>query len=197
MMAITALAAQAAGAAKPGKLYNPDMTNCAGFTAADAAGILGVPASGVKAWTQRPHPFFWTCTFIGGKLKLELSVAVSSSVEDAVTDMERYRGNMERVAGTDAFKDGLPDGGLERGRQAGGRVGVDRHQPYAAGAPGQRDRPGAGAGGQAHAGQGGRGVPEEVIGQEARSRFLTPSSRHPFFNSLPTEKAAAIFLPIP
>jgi hypothetical protein len=110
VMALMALAAQAAGVAKPGRVYNPDMTNCAGFTAADAAGILGVPASEVKAWTQRPHPFFWTCTFFAGKLRLEFSVAVSSTIEDAATDMERYRENMERVAKTDAFRDGLPGG---------------------------------------------------------------------------------------
>jgi hypothetical protein len=107
---IAALAGPGAVAAKAGKIYQPDMANCAGFTAADAAKVLGVPAAGVKAWTQSPHAFFWTCSFYAGRLRLEFSVAVSSTVEDAVTDMERYRENMELAAKTDAFKDSLPGG---------------------------------------------------------------------------------------
>lgn len=110
VITITVLAIYPAGTKKAGKVYKPDMGNCAGFTAADAAKILGVPASEVKAWTQRPHPFYWTCTFFGGKLRLEFSVAVSSTIEDAVTDMERYRENLELAATTDAFKDSLPKG---------------------------------------------------------------------------------------
>ena len=86
------------------------MGNCAGFGAVDAAGILGVPAGEIKAWTSSPHGFFWTCSFFAGKLRLEFSVAVSSTVEDAATDMQRYRENMERAAATDAFKDRLPEG---------------------------------------------------------------------------------------
>jgi hypothetical protein len=93
-----------------GKIYKPDMGNCGGFAAADAAKILRVPASEVKAWTRSPHDSFWTCGFFAGELRLEFSVALSSTVEDAARDMVRYRQNMEALADTPAFRDSLPKG---------------------------------------------------------------------------------------
>ncbi len=99
-----------AGEAKAGKMVKIDGSKCGGFTTADAAKILQVPAAAIQAWTQNPHESFWTCSFASGKLLLEFSVAVSSTVEDAMADMVRYRRNMEETAATDAFKDSLPDG---------------------------------------------------------------------------------------
>lgn len=108
--AIAALAVCPAADGKGGKIYKPDMDNCAGFTAADVGRLLQVPAASVKSATQKVHESYWTCSFRSGDRVLGFSVAVSSTVEDAVTDMVRYRRNMEETAATDSFKDSLPGG---------------------------------------------------------------------------------------
>jgi hypothetical protein len=102
---ITALAIFPAG-----KVYNPDMTNCAGFTAADAGKILGVPASAVTAKTQKLHSTLWMCTFSAGARSVSFSVALAGSAEEAAADMARYRENLELAAETPPFKDSLPKG---------------------------------------------------------------------------------------
>jgi len=105
MLWITALAIYPAG-----KVYKPDMNNCAGFTAADAGKILGLPASAVTAKTEKIHATLWMCTFSAGTRYVTFSVALAKSAEEAAADMERYRENLELAATTAPFKDSLPKG---------------------------------------------------------------------------------------
>jgi len=92
------------------KIYKPNMDNCAGFTAADAGKILGVPASAVTAKTQKLHATLWMCTFSAGTRSVSFSVALARSAEEAAADMERYRENLELTATIAPFKDNLPKG---------------------------------------------------------------------------------------
>ena len=93
-----------------GKVYKPDMNNCAGFTAADAGKILGLPASAITAKTEKIHAALWMCTFSAGRRSVSFSVALAKSAEEAAADMERYRENLEVAAETAPFKDSLPKG---------------------------------------------------------------------------------------
>ncbi|MGE5299992.1 MAG: hypothetical protein ACM3MB_03390, partial [Acidobacteriota bacterium] len=74
---------------KAGKLYQPDMADCNGFTAGDAAGILEVPVSKVTAKTEELYAGNWQCSFESGDLGKDMSftVSVAKSVEEAVKDM--------------------------------------------------------------------------------------------------------------
>jgi len=94
------------------KTYQPDLANCAGFTANDAAPILGVPAAKVTRTADKVHAGLWTCTFSGGQpgKSLAFSIEVAKSPKAAAADMERYRENLETAAGTAPFKDKLPKG---------------------------------------------------------------------------------------
>lgn len=103
---------ESSGPQKSGKLYKPDMANCGGFTAEDAAGILGLPAAKITAKTKEMYAGFWQCTFesgIAGK-SVEFGVTVSKSVEAAVRDMEQYRSHLETAGSVAPFKDKLPKG---------------------------------------------------------------------------------------
>jgi hypothetical protein len=93
-----------------GKVYKPDMNNCAGFTAADAGKILGLPASAITAKTQKLHATLWMCMFSAGTRSVSFSVALAGSAEEAAADMARYRENLEFTAETPPFKDSLPKG---------------------------------------------------------------------------------------
>lgn len=104
--------AESCGPQKGGKLYKPDMSNCGGFTAEDAAGILGLPAAKITAKTKEMYAGFWQCTFesgIAGK-SVEFGITVSKSVEAAVRDMEQYRSHLETAGSVAPFKDKLPKG---------------------------------------------------------------------------------------
>jgi hypothetical protein len=105
MLWIAALAIYPAG-----KVYKPDMNNCAGFTAADAAKILGLPAAAVTAKTQKLHATLWMCTFSAGTRSVSFSVALAKSAEEAAAAMARYRENLEVTAEIAPFKDNLPKG---------------------------------------------------------------------------------------
>ncbi|MCX6555851.1 MAG: hypothetical protein NTW95_00220 [Candidatus Aminicenantes bacterium] len=105
MVWITALALYPAG-----KIYKPDMNNCAGFTDADAAEVMNVPASAITARTEKMHDGLWMCTFSSARKALRLSIALAKSAADAAIDMERYRESLELEAGTAAFKGRLPHG---------------------------------------------------------------------------------------
>ncbi len=93
------------------KTYKIDLKNCAGFTAADAAKILGVPAADVTAKSEEVYETLWTCSFTpkNGK-RLSFSIAVAESPKDAQSDMEQLRSHLETVAGTAPFKNKLPKG---------------------------------------------------------------------------------------
>ena len=104
-MGITALALYPAG-----KIYKPDMNNCAGFTAADAGEIMNLPASAITAKTEKVNAAIWMCTFSSDRKELKFSVALAESAADASTDMSRYRESLEVEAGTAAYR-----GRLRRG----------------------------------------------------------------------------------
>ena len=102
---ITALALYPAG-----KIYKPDMNNCAGFTAADAGEVMNLPASAITAKTEKVNAAIWMCTFNSDRKELKFSVALAKSAADASVDMARYRENLEVAAGTPAYKGRLPKG---------------------------------------------------------------------------------------
>ncbi|HEX7502961.1 MAG TPA: hypothetical protein VF451_06040 [Acidobacteriota bacterium] len=86
------------------------MTNCAGFTAADAAEIMNLPAAAITAKTEKVHEGLWMCTFSSPRKELKFSVALAASAADASVDMSRYRESLEVEAGTAAYR-----GRLRRG----------------------------------------------------------------------------------
>ena len=93
-----------------GKIYKPDMNNCAGFTAADAGKVMNLPASAITAKTEKVHATLWMCTFSSERTSLRFSVALAESAADASADMARYRESLELEAGTASFKGRLPRG---------------------------------------------------------------------------------------
>ena len=93
-----------------GKVYTPDMNNCAGFTAADAAEVMNLPASAITAKTEKVRAGLWMCTFSSDRKALRLSIALAKSAVEAAIDMERYRESLELEARTAAFKGRLPHG---------------------------------------------------------------------------------------
>ena len=102
---ITALALYPAG-----KIYKPDMNNCAGFTAADAAEVMNLPASAITARTEKVHAALWMCTFSSKRTSLSFSVALAESEAEASIDMARYRESLELEGGTASFRGRLPKG---------------------------------------------------------------------------------------
>lgn len=112
LLSVTAvLLAAGVGRPQQGRTYALDLTRCAGFTAEDAAGILGLPAASLKSKSEKQHESLWICSFAppGGQ-GLSFSVEVAKSVEAAAADMTRLRENLEVAGGTAAFKDRLPNG---------------------------------------------------------------------------------------
>ncbi len=97
---------------KAGKLYQPDMADCNGFTAGDAAGILGVPASKVTAKTEELYAGNWQCSFESGDIgkNMSFNVSVAKSVEEAVRGMAQYRSRLEAAGSVSPFKENLPKG---------------------------------------------------------------------------------------
>ena len=93
-----------------GKIYKPDMNNCAGFTAADAGEVMNLPASAITAKTEKVHDGLWMCTFSSDRTSLSFSVALAESEAEASADMARYRESLEAAAGSAAYKGRLPRG---------------------------------------------------------------------------------------
>jgi hypothetical protein len=93
-----------------GKVYKPDMNNCAGFAASDAAEVMNVPAAMITARSEKVHDRLWMCTFSSDRKELKFSVALARSAADASTDMSRYRESLEIAAGSAAYR-----GRLRRG----------------------------------------------------------------------------------
>lgn len=93
-----------------GKIYKPDMDNCAGFTAADAGEIMNLPASAITARTEKKHDGLWMCTFSSKRTSLSFSIALAESETEASIDMARYRESLELEAGTASFRGRLPRG---------------------------------------------------------------------------------------
>lgn len=99
-------------AQKGGKLYKLDMSTCGGFTAEDAAGILGLPPAKMTAKTKELYSGFWQCAFESGVAAktVEFGVTVAKSVDVAARDMEQYRSHLETTGSVAPFKDKLPKG---------------------------------------------------------------------------------------
>ena len=78
------------------KVYSPSMSDCAGFSSADAAKITGVPAAEMKLQVNELYSGNWSCYFEGPSYDKSISfnVTVSESVQDAVDDMVSYRSNL-------------------------------------------------------------------------------------------------------
>jgi len=99
------------GGSRQNGTYTLDMTKCAGFTAGDAAKILGLPASSLKSNTEKVHATLWICSFTPPDGQgLSFSVAVAKSAKTAAEDMEELRNNLVIAGGTAPFKDNLPKG---------------------------------------------------------------------------------------
>jgi hypothetical protein len=95
-----------------GNLYTPESANCNGFTAADAAAILGLPATGVSAETKELYPGSWQCLFDSGNAgkTIAFNVSVAKTVDQASNDMEQYRSHLQTAAETSSSKENLPKG---------------------------------------------------------------------------------------
>lgn len=93
-----------------GKIYKPDMDNCAGFTVADAAEVMSLPAATITAKTEKKRDGLWMCTFSTDQTSLSFSVELAESETEAAIDMARYRENLELEAGTASFRGRLPRG---------------------------------------------------------------------------------------
>jgi len=92
------------------KIYKPDMNNCAGFTPADAAEVMNLPAAAITAKTEKIHATLWMCTFNSERKTIRFSVELAESAVAAAIAMQRYRDNLETAAGTAAYKGRLPKG---------------------------------------------------------------------------------------
>jgi hypothetical protein len=97
---------------KSGKVYTPAVANCNGFTAADAASILGLPAAKVTAKTEELYAGNWQCLFDSGDAgkTISFNVSVAKSVQEASRDMEQYRSHLETAGEVEPFKENLPKG---------------------------------------------------------------------------------------
>jgi hypothetical protein len=95
-----------------GRIYTPAMANCNGFSASDAAAILGIPASKVTAKTEELYAGDWQCMFTtdeAGKIVF-FNVSVAKSAEDASRQMAQYRSHLKTVGEVSPFKENLPKG---------------------------------------------------------------------------------------
>lgn len=104
------LALTPAAAAGAEKVYRPDMSRCAGFTAADAGEILQLPAAALTVRTEKLGDSLWSCVFSGKGKSLAFSVEVYDNAGQAASEMKRYRENLELTAETPPFKDKLTSG---------------------------------------------------------------------------------------
>jgi hypothetical protein len=94
------------------KTYQVDLANCAGFTAKDAAPLLGVTEAKVTRSAQKVHATLWACSFSVGQTAkmLTFSIEVAKNAKAAAADLEQYRNNLELTAETAPFKSKLPKG---------------------------------------------------------------------------------------
>lgn len=84
---------------------------CVGFTAEDAAPLLGVPAAQITANIHESYEGFWLCSFAkpGDPTAVSFSVKITGSEKEAISDMEEYRSHLEVAGEQPQWKD-LPKG---------------------------------------------------------------------------------------
>jgi hypothetical protein len=77
---------------KPAAALALDPSKCGGFTAADAATHLGVPASQVKPKADKLADNEWRCTYTaGGGKAVSFTIAPAKSAKEADAQMQQYR----------------------------------------------------------------------------------------------------------
>ena len=108
----SALAAMAA--ALPGLVaaQGPDPAQCAGFSAADAAPLIGAPAAQVTRHVEKLTPKLATCSYAAGKgaPALAFSVEVHASDKAASAALERYREDLSLAGESGPWRGKLPKG---------------------------------------------------------------------------------------
>jgi hypothetical protein len=110
MLRVTAIALAISGIAQAAG--PTDGSDCGGFSAADAAAWLKVPAAQVDRQVKKSGPYLWLCSFAAGKSSagIAFSIEIAPSVMRAEKEMQRYRENLVITGGTAPFKDRLPKG---------------------------------------------------------------------------------------
>jgi hypothetical protein len=111
--AILAAMATAALAAGPGDgTLKIDPAGCGGFTAQDAATVLGAPAAQVTRRVQKVHERLFACSYAVGKGApgLAFSIEVAASARKAAEEMERYRDSLATAGESAPWKGRLPGG---------------------------------------------------------------------------------------
>ncbi len=85
---------------------------CLGLTAAEAAGLLGVPAEGLKAQRSRLPQGLWQCSFAGADAAQSLAYSVehASDTQTAQRELARYRHNLEVAGEAPPYRGKLPRG---------------------------------------------------------------------------------------
>jgi hypothetical protein len=78
-------------APKAGGTFTVDLSKCGGFTAADAAGLLGAPAAQVKMVSAKAGDNEWKCTFSAAGKSLAFTISSAASVKEAEARVEKYR----------------------------------------------------------------------------------------------------------
>lgn len=100
------------GSAGSDDVYSAERVSCALFSLDDAAAVLGVPVSEIKANAQELYPGNQDCNYNGGGLDklVGFNLSLSPSSQEAATDMAQYRSHLEIAKGVKPFKDDLADG---------------------------------------------------------------------------------------
>ncbi len=76
-------------------MFTVDLSKCGGFSAADAAGHLGVAAAQVKTNAAKMSDTEWKCTFAGGGKALEFTISSAPSVKEAEARIAQYRNTLK------------------------------------------------------------------------------------------------------
>ncbi len=89
-----------------------DPADCGGFSAADAAKLLGAAPGQVKRTVSKVHAHLVMCQYAvgGGAPGLAFSVAVAADAKKAAAELEAYRDNLMVAGETGPWKGRLPKG---------------------------------------------------------------------------------------
>lgn len=89
-----------------------DGADCGGFTAADAAPFLAVPAAQVVRAVQQSGPALWLCSYAAGKAppRIAFSIEIAKSAKAAAAQLERHRDGLMTAGDQPQWKGKLPKG---------------------------------------------------------------------------------------